>query len=81
MDENGLTVPDAAEYVHFSVSAPAKIIGTGSDNCDHNNIANTERKMYMGKIRIAVKPKKGQESFTLTAVSDNCNLCGITVVL
>lgn len=81
VDENGLTVPDAAEYVRFSVSAPAKIIGTGSDNCDHNNVANTERKMYMGKIRVAVKPKKGQESFTLTAMSDNCGVCELKVVL
>ena len=81
VDENGLTVPDAAEYVRFSVSAPAKIIGTGSDNCDHNNIANTDRKMYMGKIRIAIKPKQGQVSFTLTAMSDNCGVCEKTVSL
>lgn len=81
VDENGLTVPDAAEYVRFSVSAPAKIIGTGSDNCDHNNVANTERKMYMGKIRIAIKPKQGQVSFTLTAMSDNCGVCEKTVSL
>ena len=73
VDENGLTVPNAAEYVHFSVTEPAKIIATGSDNCDHNNIANTKRKMYMGKIRIAIKLQKYQESLTLTAVSDNCD--------
>ena len=81
VDENGLVVPDAAEYVRFSISSPAKIIGTGSDNCDHNNVANTERKMYMGKIRIAIKPKQGQESFTLTAMSDNCGVCEKTVSL
>lgn len=79
VDENGLTVPDAAEYVRFSVSAPAKIIGTGSDICDHNNVADTERKMYMGKIRIAVKPQKGQNNFTLAAMSDNCGLCRIVI--
>ena len=73
VDENGLTVPNAAEYVRFSVTEPAKIIATGSDNFDHNNIANTERKMYMGKIRIAIKLPKGQESLTLTAVSHNCD--------
>lgn len=81
VDENGLTVPDAAEYVRFSVSAPAKIIGTGSDNCDHNNVANTERKMYMGKIRIAIKLQKGQESLTLTAVSDNCDPAVFSYIL
>lgn len=79
-DESGLTVPDAAEYVRFSVTAPARIIGTGSDNCDHNNVANAERKMYMGKIRIAVKPQKGQERFTLTAISDTCGICQESVI-
>lgn len=79
VDENGLVVLDAAEYVRFSVSSPAKIIGTGSDICDHNNVADTERKMYMGKIRIAVKPQKGQNNFTLTAMSDNCGLCRIVI--
>jgi beta-galactosidase len=48
LDENGNVVPDASEYVKFSVNAPAKIIGTGSDNCDHNNVANNERQMFMG---------------------------------
>ncbi len=76
VDKDGNIVPDAAEYVKFSVNAPAKIIGTGSDNCDHNNVANKERKMYMGKILIAVKPAKGQKKITLTAMSDNC---GVTV--
>ena len=79
VDENGLVVPDAAEYVRFSISSPAKIIGTGSDICDHNNVADTERKMYMGKIRIAAKPQKGQNNFTLTAMSDNCGLCRIVI--
>ena len=81
VDENGRVVPDAAEYVSFSVSAPARIIGTGSDNCDHNNVANTSRKMYMGKIRVAVKLQKGQKSFTLTAMNDNCGICKIDIIL
>ena len=81
VDENGLIVPDASEFVRFSVTAPAKIIGTGSDRCDHKNVAETERKMYMGKIRIAVKPQKGQQSFTLTALSDNCGICQIDISL
>lgn len=34
--------------------------------------------MYMGKIRIAVKPQKGQERFTLTAMSDNCGAVRLT---
>lgn len=35
----------------------------------------------MGKIRIAVKPAKGQTSLTLTAISDNCGCTSIRVTL
>lgn len=70
VDEFGNTVPDASPFVNFSVNTPAGIIGTGSDNCDHNNITLPHRKMYMGKIRIAVKPSKGQKTLHLTAFSE-----------
>ena len=81
LDEKGNVVPNASELVSFSVAAPAKIIGTGSDNCDHNNVANTERQMYMGKILVAVKPKKGQKKLKLTAMSNNCGMTVKTVEL
>lgn len=74
----GNAVPDAAETVNFSVSKPAIIVGTGSDNCDHRSVTNTERKMYMGKIRVAVRPANNQKEFTLTAMSDNF-ICNKTV--
>jgi len=79
LDEQGRVVPDAAEFVKFTVNSPAVIVGTGSDNCDHNNVILPERKMYMGKIRIAVRPAKDQEKVELTAMSENCGLARITV--
>lgn len=81
LDKNGTPVPDAAEFVHFSTEAPGKILGTGSDHCDHNNVTLPHRKMYMGKIRIAVKPAKGQTNLTLTAISDNCGCTMLRVEL
>lgn len=72
LDEEGRVVPDAAEFVEFSVSNPAVIVGTGSDNTDGHNVTNPSRQMYMGKISVAVRPKKGQESFELIARSKNC---------
>ncbi len=72
IDDNGNVVPDASEFVKFTVASPAYIVGTGSDHCDHNNVTNRERKMYMGKITVAVKPTYGQEELTLTAMSKNC---------
>ena len=77
LDKDGNPVPDAAEFVRFSVEEPAQILGTGSDPCDHNNVTLPQRKMYMGKIRVAVKPAQGQTSITLTALSDHCGCAAI----
>ena len=74
LDAQGRVVPDAAEYVRFSVQEPAVLVGTGSDHCDHGRVSLSERRMYMGKIRVAVKPACGQESLVLTAMSDNCGV-------
>ena len=79
LDAEGRAVPDASEFVRFSAEEPATLIGTGSDHCDHNRVTLPERRMYMGKIRIAVKPARGQERMTLTAMSDACGLAQITV--
>ena len=72
VDENGLTVPDADEFVCFSTNTDATILGTGSDCCDHNKVGNSERKMYGGKISVAVKPKWNTEDLELYAYSSNC---------
>ena len=72
LDAQQRAVPDAQESVVFSAAAPAILIGTGSDNCDQRNVTNAERKMYMGKIRVAVKPQKGQKKLTLTVISEHC---------
>lgn len=77
LDADGRAVPNASEYVEFSVSAPAKIVGTGSANFDHTPVPSTARKMYMGKITVCVKPQKNTP-FTLTAISENCGVTKIT---
>ena len=81
LDAEGRVVPDAAPFVIFSCEEPAVIVGTGSDHCDHNRVTLPERRMYMGKIRIAVKPARGQERLTLTAMSDGMGLAQLTVEL
>lgn len=81
LDEDGNVVPDASEFVRFTTERPAKIIGTGSDHCDHNSVAMPERRMYMGKIRIAVKPDLEQKELILTAFSDNCGIARFRVNL
>ena len=79
IDEDGLPVPNAAEFVKFSASAPAIIIGTGSANDDHNRVSLAERRMYAGKITVAVRPAYGQKTLELFAESDRCGIAKITV--
>lgn len=79
LDENGDPVPDASKYVTFSVNAPAKIVGTGSDNTDPISVTANSRKMYMGKISIAVKAAATQEKLVLIAQSDSCDRGMITI--
>lgn len=67
VDEDGTPVITAAPYVQFSVDTPAEIVGTGSDNCDHERVSNTARRMYNGRISIAVRPAKDQPQIKLFA--------------
>ena len=72
LDENGRTVPNAEEYVSFSTCENARILGTGSDICDHKNVTLPERQMYAGKITVALRPNPGAEEFKLFAKSKDC---------
>jgi beta-galactosidase len=76
VDKDGNTVPDAAKTVTFTVSAPATVVGSGSDNTDHTPVTSPVRKMYMGVIRVAVKPAKNTP-FVLSAICDGCGAAQI----
>lgn len=78
VDEDGLVVENATPFVKFSVNEGAKIVGTGSDHCDHNNVTLPERKMYAGKILIAVRASAGSE-LHLYAESDNLGMAELVV--
>lgn len=81
LDAQGRSVPDAAPLVRFSVNAPNEIVGTGSDNCDHAPVTLPERRMYMGKITVAVRPEKGQKRVELLAYSDGLASCRLDMEL
>ena len=81
LDENGIPVPDASEFVEFFTGEGATILGTGSDPCDHTAVTEPNRKMYMGKISIAVRPEANSEYFELYAKSDKLGYCKIKVEL
>ena len=72
VDADGREVPDATPLVHFDGTGDGHIVGTGSDNTDHVPVPCLSRKMYAGKISIAVKlGSKPDGSFTLFARTDN----------
>ncbi len=73
VDEDGRVVENASPFVRFAVNEFAKIVGTGSDNCDHNKVTLPERRMYAGKIAIAVKASQGKQ-LHLYAQSDGLGM-------
>ena len=54
VDGEGRTVPDACPTVEFSTNELGRILGTGSDVCDHTPLNSPVRKMREGAIGVAV---------------------------
>ncbi len=57
-DENGAEVPTAVPTVSFSANELGTVVGTGSDICDHTPVTESMRKMYAGRISVAVRTKE-----------------------
>lgn len=68
-DDNGLEVPTAAPFVRFAANG-GKIVGTGSDICDHVPPQNPNRQMRAGKILVGISVPKNAESITAYAEAD-----------
>jgi beta-galactosidase len=67
-DEEGRYVPDAAPYVSFEVASDeGSVIATGSSSSDHIPPSSTKRQMFLGEIRVGVKPKENAEELWLYA--------------
>ncbi len=62
IDADGNEVPDATPKVSFRVEGAGTFHTSGSDNTDHASPFSTSRKMYAGKISVAVrtKPEAGE---------------------
>jgi len=55
VDQEGRHVPTASPFVSFFVNEKGKILGTGSDVCDHVPVTCPDRKMRAGLISLAVR--------------------------
>ena len=55
VDSEGREVPDASPVVDFITCGAGRVYSTGSGNADHTPIFSPTRKMWMGRISVAVK--------------------------
>ena len=53
VDAQGRVVPDATPFVEFHTNAVTKILGTGSDICDHTPLPEPRRQMRAGAVSLA----------------------------
>ena len=67
LDAEGREVPDASPLVRFDCSGAGTILGTGSDNTDPVPVPSLDRRMYAGKIAVALCPGKADATGTAKA--------------
>ena len=81
VDSEGREVPTAAPYVRFHCNTLGKIVGTGSDVCDHNPVPNTARQMRAGRIGVAVMVGSKAGKLCVYAESDGLDAASIAIEL
>lgn len=80
-DSDGREVPDASPFVEFASNNLGTIVGTGSDNADHNPVYYTNRKMYSGRITVAVRVGNNAGDLKVYAKAENLMSGIITIPL
>lgn len=71
MDDEGREVPDASPLVSFNCNSLGTVVGTGASNTDIVPVTSTERKMFSGRITLAVKVKDIEGTLKVYAQSEN----------
>ncbi len=70
-DDRGREVPDACPEVTFAATGSGTVYATGSDCTDHTPALCPRRRMYAGRIGVAVKIDDTGRPLTLIASADN----------
>ncbi len=81
VDGEGRVVPDACPTVEFNTNKLGRIVGTGSDVCDHTPVPSKIRKMRAGAISVAVQVGKTAGTLQLFAVSENLTPARLNIEL
>jgi len=74
-DSEGREVPDASPLVSFRTNGIGTVIATGSDDADHNPVSSPERRMYMGRITVAVRCPEKPGRMVLYARAEGLRSC------
>ena len=78
VDSAGREVPDAAPTVDFTACGGGRVYSTGSGNADHTPIFTPTRKMWMGRISVAVR-LTGDSLCRLYATADGLRGAGLEI--
>ena len=78
LDSAGREVPDAAPTVDFTACGGGRVYSTGSGNADHTPIFTPTRKMWMGRISVAVR-LTGDSLCRLYATADGLRGAGLEI--
>lgn len=70
LDEKGRKVPCASPTVYFTTNKLGKIVGTGSDVCDHERLDMPYRRMREGVVALAVRVGKDAGMLRIYAEAD-----------
>ena len=78
VDSAGREVPDAAPTVDFTACGGGRVYSTGSGNADHTPIFTPTRRMWMGRISVAVR-LTGDSLCRLYATADGLRGAGLEI--
>ncbi len=81
VDKEGRQVPNASPEVSFSCNEFGMVVATGSSVSDHKSVTETTRKMYAGKIGIAVKVGKQKGTLKVFATAENLETAVLNIDL
>lgn len=75
LDGEGREVPDAESLVSFRTNGVGTVAATGSDDADHTPLSSSVRRMYEGRITIAVRCPSSPGRIVLYAHAEGLSPC------
>ena len=81
IDAEGREVPTSSPLVSFNCNSLGTIVGTGSANTDVTPVNLSERKMWNGRITVAVKVKDIEGTLKVYAQSENLKTAVLNIEL